>query len=151
MPDDAAVNAARELGDKVDRLAVQVAALDKSFKDNSRRTGRKITAIVAACALTLVLLFAVYFTGRYSANQAACVRQWANAYAGRTTALYPASTARTDALDALIRSLPASQGQTPAEAKATFQAALLGYLKASDNYSKAADQNPPPLAPSYRC
>lgn len=132
-------------------LRGDVKALSGKIDSLERRTGHRIFAIAAACVVMLVLLAGIIVLGWQGHSQASCVRSWANANAGRTNALLPVSTARTDALDQLIRTIAPGPGETPEQRQAAFQSALATYLKASDNYSRAADQNPPPLAPAYRC
>lgn len=129
-----------KLRDSVDGLRDDVQSLTTVV-----RRSRRITAVLSfVCVAIVLVVFGMVVTFQSARTQATCVRGWANAYAARTAALYPAATSRTDTLDNLIRTIPLQD-------RAAFEAALADYLKASDAYSRAAAENPPPTAPRYTC
>jgi hypothetical protein len=131
------------LRQSVDRLSDKVDGLSA----NVRRSRIATWILAALCVVTLVVVGVVIGQARFASSQATCVRSWANAYAARTSVLVPTAIARNDALDNMIRTLALPDDQR----KASFDAAFVLYLKASDAYTRAAAQNPPPTAPQYTC
>jgi FtsZ-interacting cell division protein ZipA len=135
----------------LDALRTSVEALSTKIDKLETRTAHRIWAITAAVIVGGMVIVGMVVVGWLSAKQATCVRQYANQSAARTNVLSPASTARSDALDQLVRTLAPNPDANAEQRQEAFRSALVGYLKASDLYSKAAAQNPPPVAPAFRC
>lgn len=114
------------------------------LSDALNRSRWIVRILSALCAALLLVSGGLVYTFQGSRSQASCVREWANAYAGRTNTLVPASTARANALDSLLLSLQTKD-------KAKFEAAYALYVKASADYARLAADNPPPTAPQYTC
>lgn len=165
MTDAETVAAANNLAAVVEGLRTDVKEAIAAFEKSSlstRQSTRRTRLFVVGLAILFVIVGWLALSNRSTAHdvaqqtviakaQASCVRDYSNESAARTNTLLPLSNARSDALDALIRTLPAAATETPAEQKRIFTAALLKYLKASDAYSAAVQSNPPPLAPKFTC
>lgn len=153
-PEHEATAAAQALASGVDGLREDVQNLARTMAAETRSAHRWRWLTVLLCALALVtfgLVVAVAVNVHYSTHQAACVRQWANAYAARTNTLTQPAADRAQKLDDLIRTLPATGQETQKERVAAFQSKLFAYLQASDKYQSLVQTNPPPIAPQFTC
>lgn len=74
----------------------------------------------------------------------ACISDWADRTANRSVALTQANLDRSDALDALIRTVTTRDA-------ALFQEKLTDYITASDHFKAVSKQNPAPPSPKLLC
>ncbi len=164
MTDEDAVTAANRLADRVEALSKRIGELHDAWESEkaSAHRWRWVTVVLVVLVLAVAGLawnnrstaHTVAAQTQTAKQLAACVRAYANANADRTNVLTPLASARSDALDDWIRATPDTAPQTPAERAAalrTYTVKRLAYLKASDAYSAAVQDNPPPLAPKFSC
>lgn len=88
-------------------------------------------------------------------NRMRCTEDWANAFSDRADTVTKLSTARGNALDVLVRTLPVGVMQPSpgelAKLRQQFQVALKRYHDASDAYTRALQGHPLPPPPKLRC